>query len=182
MKSLKPYYPIFKFVATFALLYIGFSILYYFFLDVNWSSQWYPDPVTAQIAYQTQELLVLLGYNAQTLNSINHPSVLVFIDESILFRVIEGCNAISVMILYTAFVVAFSRGFKKTILFILFGILFIYCVNLIRLVILGIIFYSYSDYSDVAHDIVFPSVIYGAVVLLWIFWIKDIKTDRVEKS
>lgn len=182
MKSLKPYYPIFKFVATFAVLYIGFSILYYLFLDVEWSSQLYPDPVTAQVAYQTQELLILLGYNAQTLNSVGHPSVLVFIDESVLFRIIEGCNAVSVMILFTAFVVAFSKGFKKTLLFLLFGILFIYVVNLIRLVILGIVFYNYSDYSDVAHDIIFPAVIYGAVVLLWVFWIKDIKTSRIEKS
>jgi exosortase family protein XrtF len=166
-------------VGIFAMFYIVFSIVYYFFLDAGWSNQLYPDPVTAQISYQTQELLQLIGYNATTLNSPVHPSVIMFIDETKVYRVIEGCNAVSVMILFTAFVVAFARGWKKTISFLILGIAFIYLVNLSRLVILGIIYKDYTDYAQFSHEIIFPSIIYGAVVLLWIYWIRNVKPQEV---
>ncbi|WP_213521401.1 exosortase family protein XrtF [Nonlabens sp.] len=180
MKALIPYYPVFKFVSIFAMLYILFSIGYHFFLGVEWDQQLYPDPITAQLSYQTQELLRFVGYNAQALNSPAHPSVTIFIDEFKIFRIIEGCNSVSVMILFTAFVVAFSRGWKKTLSFLLFGIVFIYIVNLIRLAVLGIVYYDYSAYADFSHEIIFPSVIYGAVVLLWIYWTRNVKPKEVE--
>ncbi|WP_339687673.1 exosortase family protein XrtF [uncultured Nonlabens sp.] len=180
MKALKPYYPVFKFVGIFAMLYILFSIGYYFFISMEWGQQLYPDPITAQVSYQTQELLRLMGYEAQTLNSPELPSVMMFINEVKVYRVIEGCNAVSLMILFTSFVVAFARGWKKTLSFLIIGIVFIYIVNLIRLVVLGIVYYDYSDYAEFSHEIIFPGVIYGAVVLLWIFWIRNVKPEEVE--
>jgi exosortase family protein XrtF len=180
VKDLAPYYPVFKFVSVFAVLYILFSMGYYFFIGIEWGEQLYPDPITAQISYQTQELLRMVGYNAQTYNSPVHPSVLLFIDESKIYRIIEGCNAVSVMILFAAFVVAFARGYRRTLSFLIIGIVFIYIVNLIRLVVLGIIYYDYYVYAHFSHEIIFPGVIYGAVVLLWIYWIKNIKPEEVE--
>jgi exosortase family protein XrtF len=147
---------------------------------MEWGQQLYPDPITAQVSYQTQELLRLMGYEAQTLNSPELPSVMMFINEVKVYRVIEGCNAVSVMILFTAFVVAFARGWKKTLFFLIIGIVFIYLVNLIRLAVLGIVYYDYSVYADFSHKIIFPGVIYGAVVLLWIYWIRDVKPEEVE--
>jgi exosortase family protein XrtF len=162
------------------MLYILFSIGYYFFISMEWGQQLYPDPITAQVGYQTQELLRLVGYKAQTLNSPELPSVIMFIDEVKIYRVIEGCNALSIMILFTAFVIAFARGWKKTLSFLTIGIVFIYIVNLIRLVVLGIIYYDYSDYADFSHEIIFPGVIYGTVVLLWIYWIRNVKPEEIE--
>jgi exosortase family protein XrtF len=147
---------------------------------MEWGQQLYPDPITAQVGYQTQELLRLMGYKAQTLNSPELPSVIMFIDEVKIYRVIEGCNALSIMILFTAFVIAFARGWKKTLSFLTIGIVFIYIVNLIRLVVLGIIYYDYSDYADFSHEIIFPGVIYGTVVLLWIYWIRNVKPEEIE--
>jgi exosortase family protein XrtF len=180
VKDLAPYYPVFKFVSVFAVLYILFSVGYYLFIGMEWGQQLYPDPITAQISYQTQELLRLVGYNAQTYNSPTHPSVIMFIDEFKIYRIIEGCNAVSVMILFTAFVVAFARGWRKTLSFLIIGIVFIYIVNLIRLVVLGIVYYDYSVYAVFSHKILFPGVIYGAVVLLWIYWIRNVKPEEVE--
>lgn len=162
------------------MLYILFSVGYYFYIGMEWGQELYPDPITAQIGYQTQELLKLLGYQATTLNSPEHPSVMMFIDEVKIYRVIEGCNAVSVMILFTAFVVAFARGWKKTLSFLIIGIVGIYLVNLIRLVVLGIVYYDYPVYADFSHEILFPGVIYGAVVLLWIYWIRNVTPEEVE--
>jgi exosortase family protein XrtF len=102
-----------------------------------------------------------------------------FIDEQKVYRIIEGCNAVSVMILFTSFVISFARGWKKTLSFLISGIAFIYLVNLIRLVILGIIYQDYKEYAHFSHEIIFPSIIYGSVVLLWIYWIRNIKPEAV---
>lgn len=180
MKFLKPYFPIFRFVAVFAGFYLVFSIVYYFYLQAGWSNHLYPDPVTAHVSFQTQELLKLIGFNASTVNSSYDPSVIMSIDNQAVYRVIEGCNALSVMILFTAFIVAFAQGWKKTMVFIMGGLLFIYVVNLVRLVLLAMVYKDYESHADFAHEIIFPAVIYGAVVLLWIYWISTIKSKASE--
>ena len=136
----------------------------------------YPDPVTSHVSYQTKELLQLFGYDSEISNTQGLPSVNLFVNQNIIYRVIEGCNAISIMILFVAFVLAFAKAWKKTLFFSLFGIAAIYLVNLIRLVLLAVIFVEYPGYSHFAHDIVFPGIIYGMTVLLWIFWIRKPKT------
>lgn len=113
MNSLRPYTPVFKFVATFGTIYIVLSLIYYFYLQQDYSTSNYPDPVTSQVSYQTQQLLMVLGYDAQISNVPNHPSVYMFLNKDIVYRVIEGCNAISVMILFVAFVLAFAKAWKK---------------------------------------------------------------------
>tara|TARA_R110002012_G_scaffold300780_1_gene500762 strand:- start:762 stop:1274 length:513 start_codon:yes stop_codon:yes gene_type:complete len=167
--------PVFKFVATFGTIYIVLSLIYYFYLQQDYSTSNYPDPVTSQVSYQTQQLLMVLGYDAQISNVPNHPSVYMFLNKDIVYRVIEGCNAISVMILFVAFVLAFAKAWKKTTLFIFLGIVFIYIVNLLRLVALAVIKYKYPQYDHISHDVLFPAVIYGSVILLWLLWIKKPK-------
>jgi exosortase family protein XrtF len=166
-------------VGIFALLYFVLSGAYFFYLDVEWGDQFYPDPITSQISYHTRELFQIIGYDAQTLNAPVHPSVIMYIDEQKIYRIIEGCNSVSVMILFTSFVIAFARGWKKTLSFVITGIAFIYLVNLVRLVILGIIYQDYQEYAHSSHEIIFPSIIYGSVVVLWIYWIRDIKPKAI---
>ncbi|WP_298951858.1 exosortase family protein XrtF [uncultured Nonlabens sp.] len=175
METLKPYYSIFKFVAVFFGIYILLSISYYLFLNMEWSSYNYPDPITSEIGHQTKELLNSIGIKTDTINSPTHPSVILFINEVRIYRIIEGCNAVSVMILFISFIIAFAQGLKKTFLFILMGTSFIYIVNLIRLVLLALIYVSYKDYAHFAHEIIFPTIIYGAVIILWLYWIKNMK-------
>ncbi|MGJ8685603.1 MAG: exosortase family protein XrtF [Nonlabens sp.] len=175
MSKIRPYIPVFKFVATFGVIYITLSLLYYGYLQQDYIGMNYPDPVTSQISYQTQQILISLGYDARITNVADNPSVYMFLEKNVVFRVIEGCNAISVMILFVAFVLAFAKTWKKTALFILGGLLFIYIVNILRLVALAVIIHKYPQYNHISHDIIFPAVIYGSVILLWILWIKNPK-------
>lgn len=172
MTSLRPYIPVFKFVAVFGGLYLGISFLYGLYLSVDYGAQFYPDPVTAVVADQVSWCLNILGRTSTTVNSVDHSSVLLSVDAQVVYRVIEGCNAVSVMILFASFVLAFAKAWKKTTLFIFTGLVIIYLVNLIRLVILAFVYADYKEYITISHDILFPAIIYGAVVLLWLYWIK----------
>lgn len=160
-------------MATFGVLYLVLSLSYYAYLQVEYNAANYPDPVTAHVSHQTKTGLQWLGYDAQIYNAPGNPSVMLFINDQIVYRVIEGCNAVSVMLLFAAFVIAFAKAWKKTVLFLLIGMIVIYLVNLLRLIGLGYIYQELSEYKVIAHDIAFPAVIYGSVILLWIYWIKQ---------
>nr|WP_238566609.1 hypothetical protein [Nonlabens ulvanivorans] len=72
MSALRTYVPVFKFVATFGVIYIVLSLIYYLYLQQDYNSSNYPDPVTSQVSYQTQQLLNAIGYDAQISNVPHH--------------------------------------------------------------------------------------------------------------
>ena len=99
-----------------------------------------------------------------------------FINGKFTAFIVEGCNAISIIILFIAFIVAFAGKFKTTVLYILFGSLLIYFTNILRIAIISVALYEYPQYQNVLHEIIFPSIIYGMTFLLWFVWIRYFST------
>ncbi|OIQ21952.1 exosortase family protein XrtF [Lacinutrix sp. MedPE-SW] len=172
MKSLfVKYKSVIKFILTFLLVYIALSYAYKLYLDNSNSPVYYPDYVTHQVAKQTNALVSFFGYDSQVVKHPDEPSMKMIINGNYLARVIEGCNALSVIILFVAFIVAFKGKLKTTVLYILFGILIIYIINIIRIALLSIGIYHYPEYTTILHSVIFPTIIYGLVFLLWMLWV-----------
>jgi exosortase family protein XrtF len=129
------------------------------------------DPFSHLITEQIRDVQNYLGYSTQLYNDIKGQQVYFYVRNFYPTRMVEGCNAISIMILFVAFVLAFYKGFK-TFLFILAGLVLLYIMNLFRIVGLNIVMTDYKQYGKAFHDFIFPAVIYGTVVLLWLVWIK----------
>ena len=129
-------------------------------------------PITKTVANQTKTLLSLFDYEVETLQHTDEMSMKVILNNTYVSRVIEGCNSISINILFVSFIVAFAEGFKKTLIFIIAGSLLLYVVNVLRIVILAIALYHYPNQEEILHGVVFPGIIYGMVFLLWMLWIK----------
>jgi exosortase family protein XrtF len=92
-------------------------------------------------------------------------------NNKITATIIEGCNAVSVIVLFISFVIAFSGKLKQTVVFILVGSLFIYILNIFRIIILSVLLYYYPAQEHILHGVVFPLFIYGAVFILWVIWV-----------
>lgn len=165
------YKSVIRFILTFLLVYISFSLLYKFYLQYSVNTRFYPDYMTHLVAEQTKVLLNCLGYHAEVLPHPNEPSQKLMINGKYLARVIEGCNSISVIILFISFVIAFSGKLKYTFIYALAGSVLIYTVNLFRIVVLTIGLYHYPWRRDILHTVIFPGIIYGMVCLLWIIWV-----------
>nr|WP_298554454.1 exosortase family protein XrtF [uncultured Algibacter sp.] len=165
------YKSVIKFILTFLLVYAVLSFSYKFYLQFSDGSKFYPDYLTHLVAKQSEALLNTLGYKTQVLPHPDEPSMKLIVNGKYLARVIEGCNGISVIILFLSFIVAFSGKLKTTFFFILSGSVLIYSINLIRIVLLTMGLYHYPDYEEVLHTVIFPGIIYGVVFLLWIFWV-----------
>ncbi len=114
----------------------------------------------------------MLGYDAFVEQNTNELSMKLYINNKFVSRIIEGCNSVSVIILFLAFIIAFSGSLRDTILFGAFGSVLIYIVNILRIIALSILYYRYPVYQEYLHNLVFPAIIYGLTFVLWVTWVK----------
>ena len=172
MKALiKKYKLVIRFIITFIAVYAVLSISYKIYLDVSDGSRYYPDYMTNLVAKQSQSLINSFGYETQVLPDNITPSMKLFINNKHVAFIVEGCNSLSVIILFISFVVAFAGRFKSTFFYIITGSVLIYVVNLIRIAILSIGLFHYPWRQEILHTTIFPLIIYGFVFFLWMFWV-----------
>lgn len=152
-------------------MYILLSVVYKLYLQYSDGSKFYPDYITHLVSLQSESILDSFGYETEVLPHPDEPSMKLILNGEYLGRIIEGCNSISVIILFLSFIIAFSGKLKTTFFYILSGSVLIYTVNLLRIVVLTLGLYHYPEYADVLHTVIFPGIIYGMVFLLWIFWV-----------
>ena len=170
----KKYKSVVRFVVLFLSTYIVLSMGYLFYLSLTDDLQ-KPDFITNLVAKQSSLVLAQVGYDAQVIAHESKPQMKLIVDNTHIANIIEGCNGVSVMVLFVAFIIAFAEKFKKTALYILAGTALIYAVNIIRIGILAIALQKYPAYEGMLHGVVFPGVIYGMVFLLWMFWVRSLK-------
>ncbi|MFP4845329.1 exosortase family protein XrtF [Winogradskyella sp. PE311] len=172
MKALlKQYKLVIKFILTFLVVYAVLTIGYNLYLNLSDGSKFYPDYLTNLVAEQTNSLLNGIGYNANILPHANEPSMKVIINGKYVARVIEGCNAISIIILFLSFIIAFAGKFKTTLFYCVAGSIIIYVFNLFRIVVLSLGLYHYPWRKEMLHNVIFPLLIYGTVFILWMIWV-----------
>ncbi|MDP5082166.1 MAG: exosortase family protein XrtF [Winogradskyella sp.] len=172
MKALITKYKlVIRFIIVFLSVYTVLTIGYNLYLNLSDGSKFYPDYFTHLVAKQTNTLINSLDYEAQILPHADEPSMKIIINGKFVARVIEGCNSISVIILFLSFIIAFAGQLKTTMLYGLAGSIIIYAFNLIRIVILSIGLYNYPWRRELLHTVIFPMLIYGTVFLLWMLWV-----------
>lgn len=128
-------------------------------------------PITRVVAAHTEDVLNVLGYHVTTENHPEELSVKLIVSGNYTARVIEGCNSISVIILFIAFIIAFPGKLKATLLFSITGAVIIYNVNILRIGFLTMTLYKYPEEQMFLHNILFPLIIYGLVFFLWVVWV-----------
>lgn len=161
-----------RFLVIFIGTYLVLAGLYKAYLFYGASDTYYPDPITHLVAKQSAAMVDAFGYQGDIKPNATDPSMNLYVDGHYLARVVEGCNAVSVLILFSSFILAFHRGWHETLLFILAGAAFIYVMNILRIALLVILILKYPEKQEFLHGTLFPAVIYGTVFLLWIGWVK----------
>lgn len=153
------------------LTYFALTVFYQSYLNSFDSVANQIDSFTQMVGNQTQNVLTVFDSDARIEPHPTEPSVKIIYNGKYVSRIIEGCNALSVMILFVAFIVAFTGKFKRTIVFILFGLLLIHLSNVVRIALLSVALYHYPQYEHLLHAVIFPLIIYGIVFLLWVIWV-----------
>ena len=159
-----------KFFATYFILFGIYS--YYLSKTQQKGDVFSCAPVTRMVADHVQKVATMLGYETYTEQSADELSIVLVINGEYASRIVEGCNSVSVIILFLAFIIAFSGKLTHTILYGLFGVLLIYVVNVLRIIAITILYYKFPKYQDILHDLFFPAIIYGLTFMLWVTWVK----------
>lgn len=169
MKNKKIWWFLLRFFGTYFLLFLAYSL--FLLAAESKTPSFESDVITKNVAQSTEWLLNAIGTKAHTEQHPRELSVKLFIEDQYVARVIEGCNSMSIIILFIAFIIAFKGTWKKTILFAFLGSISIYIVNIIRIALLSSGMLYFKQYEMILHDLLFPAIIYGYVFLLWVFWV-----------
>jgi exosortase family protein XrtF len=162
------YKPFLVFLGKFFLAYLVLFFSYQYYLS---SFEGHVDTFTQWVSHVSANLLVFLGYDAKILVSTTLPCYDFYIHNQLISRIIEGCNGLSVIILFVSFIIAFSNKIKPTVLYALFGALIICLLNILRVAFINVLLYTYPRYNVILHDLLFPALLYGVVFILWMIWV-----------
>lgn len=165
------YKPFLLFLAKFAASYLILTFIYQSYLNQFDTKKLEVDDFTQLVANQSEKVLSLIDNNSFTESNTKETSVNLYYKGKWTVRVIEGCNALSIIILFISFIIAFKGKLKPTLLFIICGSLLIHTMNVIRIALLCIALHNFPNNKSIFHDIIFPIVIYGVVFMLWILWV-----------
>lgn len=168
---MKEFKPILIFILKFVVVWLVLVGIYNIYLS-NYHSENKPDPYSQTVASWTVSCLNLAGFDATYKDDETRPWTWILMNGERTSYINEGCNAVSIMIIFVAFIVAFSTTWKQTLLYILGGLIVIQIMNVVRIAILNYIFGHHHEYGKMAHDYLFPAIIYGTIVILWIVWVK----------
>tara|TARA_B100000767_G_C19696565_1_gene506428 strand:- start:562 stop:1098 length:537 start_codon:yes stop_codon:yes gene_type:complete len=177
---LKKYKNIIIFLVKFFVTYFFLVAIYDGYLQKSQKKDhvYQTSSITTAVANQTVKLLTAFGYNVKAIQHDKEISVKLFIEGKYIIRIIEGCNSVSLIILFVAFIVAFSGAIKATFLFSVFGSILIYVINILRIGFLIVMMHKFPSQIGVLHDLVFPAIIYGLIFLLWVVWVNKFSSYK----
>lgn len=159
------------FLVKFFGVYGVFTFLYSLYLSADPQSI---DPFSALVAEQTN-IVIGFFHEGLWLNYLeNTPRILMMHYYHPYQAIVEGCNALSVMILFIAFIVAFKAPVYHYFWYIPFGLFTLHVFNITRITLLGLSYLHFPEYAVMLHDYAFPAVIYGVTMTLWFIWVKFI--------
>ena len=164
------YKPFLVFLASFFLTYFVLTFLYQNYLGSFEGNKL--DSITKIVGRNTEQVLLLFTNDASVQGIATEPYLRLIFHQKYVARIIEGCNAISVIILFVSFIVAFSGKLIPTVLYLFGGSLIIYILNVLRIAALSALIFYFPSQESLLHGVVFPLSIYGVVFILWLIWVR----------
>jgi exosortase family protein XrtF len=157
------------FILKFLGIYLLLAFIYQLYLSGYHDKT---DGITLFVGKTVSQYFLLTGTDAQTIPLEAESGLKLIINGNYLARIVEGCTALSVIIMFIAFIISFGNFSKKSIVFAILGSIGIFIFNIFRIISLTYLISYLPQYQDFAHRIIFPAMIYGFVVFLWIIFVK----------
>lgn len=175
LPMLREFKPSLFFLLRFLAVYFAGNMIYGLFIT---SFENDADPITYLVTHQTSWLINLLGHSTSAQPNTYLPTVLLREQGETVLSVYEGCNGINVMVVFVAFLVAYSGPLQRMAWFLPLGLLIIHFSNLLRIGLLYFVSKFYESYFFYVHKYFFTAIIYVVVVALWIIWVRGLKKTK----
>ena len=93
---------------------------------------------------------------------------LIWIEGTQGLEIVNGCNALKLMVLYSGFIICLGNGLGEKLKFLTFGIVTIYMLNTIRIVLFNLVILYFKDYWNIIHE--FSPFIFFYPFILWVWY------------
>lgn len=127
--------------------------------------------LTEFIANTVKAILNLFGHHCYTFGKIISDT---YGGGLILDR---GCVGRTVMVVYSAFIIATPAEVKRKILYTLAGLVVIIVLNILRIVMLMLVAQYYPDWFHFVHEYLFKYILYVGVFGLWVLWVRKFRSS-----
>lgn len=174
MKSLHKESPL-RFLVVFLLLFLFLYYFNIFFFGITSHGSYYNSFLDEYLNYirllrhlllsATQHIISWFGFTS----IINDYQLLVVGHGTI--DVVYSCLGLGVMSFFSAFVIAYPKQLKAKIIFLVSGLLCIQLLNVVRFVLLAILWDKKSG-MILDHHTIFNIVIYLIIAVSLYFWVK----------
>jgi len=152
-------------VTRFCLLFLVLLVALYVPLTLQSIKDYFYNPVTGIIASQGAFILNVLGLKVNA-------SGITISGAGFSVQILGNCNAILETILFLSAVIAFPASLKEKIIGGIAGTLFIYILNLLRVVLLFLIGVYAPQHFEQSHIYIAQTIFICLVAFFWLFWIE----------
>jgi len=156
--------PVLVFLVTVIVLYILWETFYASYLSMSPFSY----KISSFLGWSSSYFFSLTGLKLNWIESTHCISI----DGQSALHIGTPCNGLAFFGLFTCFVLAFPAPWKSKAWFLPLGILAIHVLNMIRVILLILNFYFYNSSFDFNHKYSFNFVVYGFMLLVWLYWAK----------
>ncbi|WP_051312895.1 archaeosortase/exosortase family protein [Sporocytophaga myxococcoides] len=166
--------PVFVFLATVIVLYIIWETFYASYLCASPFSY----KISSFLGWTSSYFFSLTGLKLNWIEA----TYCISIDGRPALYIGNSCNGLAFFGLFTCFVLAFPASWKSKLWFLPLGILAIHVLNMIRVILLILNFYFYNTSFDFNHKYTFNFVVYGFMLLVWLYWAKKQLPDAAQTA
>ena len=172
-QKIKPFLSFRHPVTRFCLLFLGLLVGFYVLLTLDLLKNYFSTPVTSLIASQGAFVLKILGLDV-------YASGITISGAGFSVKILGNCNAILETVLFLSAVMAFPATLKEKVIGGSLGTIFIYLLNLLRVVILYLIGVYAPQHFEESHIYISQSIFIFLVAIFWFCWIdKGVKEVAV---
>ena len=163
-QKIKPFLTLRHPITRFCLLFLVLLLAFSFLISIELVQHYFYDPFTTFIATQAAWILKHIGLKV-------HASGITISGESFSVKILANCNAIFEIMLFLSAVIAFPALLKEKLAGGVLGTVFIYLLNLFRVIILFLIGVYSPQFFEETHIYVSQSIFIVMVAIFWLFWI-----------
>ncbi len=164
-----------KLIKSFLLRALVIFVVWQFAYRLVLEPRRFPDGVLTNVtAYSTEKLLSLFYNNVSTLypHRVDRKAATILIDGHKIISVADPCNALDIYVLYLSFLFCFPADWKRRTKFIVFGIAYIFVLNVIRCAIIAWMNIHYRGWVEISHHYIFTTALYLLVFYVWVHYTK----------
>lgn len=167
-----------RFIITAGILYLLLFFVHQFVIK---KYTFYDQKFIGQIIIATERILNFLNYKTFTVLQDRDMQV-IGIDGSNGVWVGSNCNAISLFILFSIFIIAYPGNQKNKLWYIPVGLIAIHILNILRVIALALIANYYPQYLNFNHTYTFTFLVYLFIFWLWLIWVNKFANTKNNKT